>query len=215
MKRYAFGLGLVTLGGVLLGLAPTPASADFKCWTNKEGVRECGNMVPPEYAQQGHEEISESGIKVTAVEGAKSEEELEAERRQQEKEKMAEEARAKQLTHDLVLLRTFTSEEELKLARDGKLAVIESRITLAENRSVSLRANLEMLEDQAARQERSGKGVQGKLAKDIEEVKRQLVNNRVYVQARREDQEELQAQFDANLARFRALKSREVKPGQL
>jgi|GEM_PF-678871 len=215
MKLRAFGLALVTLGGLLLWLAPTPASADFKCWTNKEGVRECGNVVPPEYAQQGHEEISESGIKVTEVEGAKSEEELEAEHRRQEQEKLAEEARARQLTRDLVLLRTFTSEEELKLARDGKLAVIESRITLAENRSASLQANLEMLEEQAAQQERSGKGVQGKLAQDIEEVKRQLENNRAYVEARREDQDGLQAQFDADLTRFRALKSREVKPGQL
>jgi glutamate 5-kinase len=172
-------------------------------------------MVPPEYAQEGHQEISESGVRVTVVQGAKSEEELEAQRRQEEQDKLAKEAHDRQLTQDRVLLRTFTSEGELKMARDSKLAVIQSRITLAENRAASLQANLEVLEAQAAQEERSGKGVQEKLARNIQEVKRQLENNRAYVQARRKDQEELQAQFDADLARFRALKSHQVKPGQL
>ena len=37
------------------------ADARFKCWTNSDGVKECGQNVPPEYAQQGHEEVNSLG----------------------------------------------------------------------------------------------------------------------------------------------------------
>ena len=56
------------------------AEAAIKCWTNKEGVRECGNAVPPEYAQQAHEEKSTSGMTIKRTERSKTPEELAAAR---------------------------------------------------------------------------------------------------------------------------------------
>jgi hypothetical protein len=41
---------LVTLISLTCGFSLT-ADAAIKCWTNKEGVKECGDTVPPEYAQ--------------------------------------------------------------------------------------------------------------------------------------------------------------------
>ena len=52
--------------------APGPA---IKCWVNKDGLRECGNVVPPEYAQGGHSQVTPSGT-VREVEGAKTPEEM-------------------------------------------------------------------------------------------------------------------------------------------
>ena len=56
-------------------LTPITTHARFKCWTNSDGVRECGENVPPEYAQQGHEEINKLGITVDKQERAMTEEE--------------------------------------------------------------------------------------------------------------------------------------------
>ena len=71
----------------MLGLAIGPGIAaakneggKIKCWHNKDGVRECGNAVPPEYAQQQSEEKDKSGLTVKTQERAKTQEELEAER---------------------------------------------------------------------------------------------------------------------------------------
>ena len=41
-----------------LFLLTAPVQAAIKCWTNKDGVRECGNVVPPEYSQESHTTIS-------------------------------------------------------------------------------------------------------------------------------------------------------------
>jgi len=52
-------------------LLPLPASAGIKCWTNDDGVRECGNTVPPEYAQKSHRELTGEGITVSTTKRAK------------------------------------------------------------------------------------------------------------------------------------------------
>ncbi|MEW6647505.1 MAG: hypothetical protein AB1450_09925 [Pseudomonadota bacterium] len=78
---------------VVLSLAiPGSALAAIKCWTNKEGVRECGNVVPPEYAQKETRTVNERGITVEVKERAKTAEELEQERVAKE----AEEARVRE-----------------------------------------------------------------------------------------------------------------------
>ncbi|MDJ0890449.1 MAG: hypothetical protein QNK18_04545 [Gammaproteobacteria bacterium] len=205
----------------LLAVSATPptAFAGIKCWTNKEGVRECGDRLPPEYAQKGHEQISESGIKVTVVEAARSAEELEEAKRlaavKAEQARIARIRAAEQLADDQVLLRTFTTEEDLLLARDGKLAVIESRIKLAQNRVAKMETNLEQLTSQAAQQERSGRSVAKNLQERIAKVRRRIDSHLSYIDDRRDDQDGIRKQFDADLQRLRALKSGDVQPGEV
>ena len=75
MKKQIFNtfIILLTFSGMLLS---TSVQARLKCWTNSEGVRECGNAVPPEYAQQGHQELDKSGMVKKETERAKTDEEL-------------------------------------------------------------------------------------------------------------------------------------------
>ncbi len=206
---------------MLVGFAGNPGavSAGIKCWTNKDGVRECGDRMPPEYAQKGHEEISDSGIKVKVIERAKTAEELEEARRQAaeraESERKLRARASKQLAHDQVLLHTFTTEEDLLLARDGKLAVIESRIKLTQNRVAKMEANLEQLVNKAAKQERGGKPVNEDLRKRIANVEQQVRNHMAYIDARRQEQDEIRQRFADDLQRFQDLKSGKVKPGDL
>ena len=83
MRRRFILLVLATLVVLICAEIPLPASARIKCWTNSEGVRECGNVVPPEYAQKGHREMSNQGIMIKEVARAKTPEELSREREEQ------------------------------------------------------------------------------------------------------------------------------------
>ena len=49
-----------------------PAGANIKCWTNEDGVRECGNKIPPEYSQGASVKISRGGVIIGEEEAAKS-----------------------------------------------------------------------------------------------------------------------------------------------
>lgn len=210
MKARNTGLASFLLGALLLALAPFPASAGFKCWTNKEGIRECGNAVPPEYAQQEHREISETGITINRTTRAKTDEELRKEREEQARlaALKAEEERKKreQAARDRVLLHTFTTEEDLLLARDGQLAAIDTRILHTEQVLEQLQKSLEELRAEAAKMERSGKAISPKLMRKIAKVQGQIENSHAFIAERRRHKAELAAQFEADLIRYRELK---------
>lgn len=55
---------------------PVLAAKKFKCWTNNEGVKECGTYVPPEYSQKKIETRGKSGRIVEVEDRAKTEAEL-------------------------------------------------------------------------------------------------------------------------------------------
>src|SRR3972149_6609434 len=128
------GLAMAALGTMMVIAADTVGAATIKCWTNNEGVKEGGTTVPPEYAQQEHEEINKQGMVVNVQERAKTDAEIAEDKRQaelaEEERKLAEE----KSLHDSVLLQAFAKVEDLEAARDDKIAAIESSITLAEKR---------------------------------------------------------------------------------
>jgi len=198
----AHGLVLVAA----LGAAPGDVQARIKCWTNKEGVRECGNVVPPEYAQQGHEELNKRGIVVDEQERAKTEEELEAQRRRAAKRAAEERARRQQEAADRVLLHTFSSVDDMKLARDGKIAAIESQIKLTENQIDKLENNLAEIIENAANQERRGKAPSESTQQDIEKVRSQIARKHEFIEEKRAEQQAVREEFAADIARFKELK---------
>ena len=111
-----------------------------------------------------------------------------------------------QAARDRILLDTFATEEDLKLARDGKLRAIESRIVHAEKRVTKLQATLDRLELEAARLELSGKPVTEKVRRDISAVQRQIEDNRGFIERRRQEKKQVQAKFDTDLARYQELR---------
>ena len=200
---------LAAVFSLAAALSPTSAFAGFKCWTNSEGVKECGQSIPPEYAQQETEQTNDSGMKITkaraktAEEAAAAAAELERiEKQKAEEERLASERAAR----DRVLLATFTTEEDLLLARDGKLAAIDSRVQLTSQIVKKLEVSLEVLQAKAAKQELAGKAVSDKLKKDISKVQKRITKNLGFIDLRHEESEELLATFAADLKRYRELK---------
>ena len=198
---------IITLGSiVLLTTISGPASARFKCWTNHEGVRECGEKVPPEFAQQGHQEMSKQGVVVGKKERAKTKEELAEEARLAkiaEQEQKAADEKAKQ---DKILLDTFTSVSDIETIRDDKLAVIESSITLTKKRSEKTQEDLDERIQAAAAAERAGNAPDEALLKDIEDLRSRIKNNDVFIAGKRKEQEEVKAAAEVDIERFKRLK---------
>lgn len=203
----SFAVTSITAGALFALLSATPANAaKIKCWTNNEGVRECGNVVPPEYAQKGHKEVNKRGMTVGTQARAKTPEEIEKEKLEQEKLERERALAAEQEKKDRVLLATFSSEDDMKLAHEGKLLVMDTRIKHTEQLIAKLKASLNALVNDAAEQERSGKKVSDETRKDIRDVKQQIAENMGFIQEREQEKVELDAQFEAELARFRKLK---------
>jgi DNA polymerase III delta prime subunit len=185
--------------------AALPAEAAIKCWTNNEGVRECGETVPPEFAQEGHQVIKE-GIVVEQKDRAKTPEELEEEKRQaalqaEEKRRLQEQKR-----QDQILLQTYSSVADIERARDEQIRALDAQISVTQTRNAKIKQDLDTRIAKAADEERAGKAPNQDLLKDIESLKRQLANNEDYIAARKEEQENIRAEYAARIDRFRELK---------
>lgn len=192
------------------GLLPLPASAGIKCWTNDEGVRECGNAVPPRYSQKGHREISDEGITLSTTDRAKSKEELRIQREEAARLAAIRAEEARQIRErkmkDRVLLSTFTSEKDLTIAHEGQVAAIEIRIEHTEQILKQLERSLAQLRTRAAKLERSGKPITPELEDKIARVERQLKGSHRFIEERRVQKADLAAQFAQDLDRYRELK---------
>ncbi len=184
------------------------AKSKIKCWTNKDGFRECGNIVPPEYAQQGHEEINERGLTVNTRKRAKTPEEIEAEHKEQERLEAQRKLDEEQATRDRILLATYATEYDMRLAHKGKVAAIDSRIAHAKHLVKRLKENLVELIQDAANQERSGKEVSDQTLSRISDVKKQMAEQNDFIKGREQEKALINARFEDELAHFRRLKAR-------
>lgn len=180
--------------------------ARIVCWTNSDGVRECGDSVPPEYSQQGHKEFSEQGIIVDETEAAMTDTELEELKRitaEKAEQKRREEV---QKRRDRMLLDTFASVEDIELARDRKISAIDSSISLAERRINKLRQEKDRLITKAAGFERQGKEIPEYIAEDINRVDRQITANNEFIADKREEQEVVRARHDLDIKRYNEIR---------
>jgi len=190
---------------------PAGAQAAIKCWTNKEGVRECGNTIPPEYAQQETRTISNRGITLEVKERAKTPEELEQEKVQREAEeaRLAEEARKKKerTEYDVMLLSTFTTEAEILSSRERKMGAIDASIEMTRAAIDGLQKKHADFKKRAAEYERGGKPLPDALKEDMDNVEKQVGDKETFIQERMREKEELRAKYEADMQRFRELKN--------
>ena len=207
-KRSLLAAITMAMISTSLVVISTSAQARIKCWKNSDGVRECGKTVPPEYSQQGHEEISSQGVTVEKSERAKTEEErAEGERlaviQEAEEAKIAEKA-----AEDKILLDTYSNTDDIQMTSDGKIAALDSTIKLANKRNEKIQANLDKDTATAAAAELAGKQPNEDLLKDIESLQRQIKNNDKFIADKRLEQEEIRKDYTEKIARFNQLKSK-------
>jgi len=186
--------------------AVAETSKTIKCWKNTQGVRECGNIVPPEYTQKGYDILNEQGMVIQHVKPPKSKEQLAEEARQAEIREEEQRQAAIQANYDRALLSTYTSADDMVMARDGKLRAVDTTIKLIQSKIDTLKESLQELRNRAAAMERAGNPVSDQLHNEITDTQRQIDENRALIEERHHEQEAIRRQFEANIERFRQLR---------
>lgn len=211
--RLVLSLGLVI--GLLAGPGIAAAkelggSGKIKCWHNKDGVRECGNTVPPEYAQQESEVKDSSGLTVKTQQRAKTQEELEAERAAAKAKADEEAVEKERQKRDRVLLDTYASEDDLLLSRDGQINQLDSQVRQTNVTISKLQKNLDTSIGRAADAERKGEKPSKELTDNIDSVRKQIADNQRFIETKHKEQQEILDRFAGNIKRFRELKGMPV-----
>ena len=183
-------------------------AAKFKCWTNSDGVKECGSYVPAEYSQKRIETRSDSGRVIEVDNRAKTQAELDEINRLTELKKIADEKAAVQKKKDDILLKTFTRERDINMLRDSKINVIEGIITVTNSNNKALTKKLAKLQKKAANIERRGKKPTKRILEDIKDIENRMTKNGKSIKIKRQEQEIIRAKFAKDLKRFQTLKNK-------
>ena len=200
----AITMALISMSLIVISTSAW-AEARIKCWENSDGVRECSKNVPPEYSQQGHEEINSRGITVETSDRAKSDEERAEEDRLAAIQKEEDKRKAEAAAQDKILLDTYSNTDDIQMASDGKIAVLESNIKLANNRKEKIQTNLDKDTAKAAAEELAGKQPSEDLLKDIKSLERQVKDLDKFVADRRLEQETIKKEYAEKIARYNGL----------
>lgn len=179
-------------------------SARMKCWENSEGIKECGDKIPPEYIQKGYQELSKGGIVLEEKERIKTKEELEKAKKEaaiiaREKEK----ERVKKARHKM-LLETFSNIEEIEMARDQKIEAVESTIKITQKRIIKLQYSL----DDELNEKPVTKQIDGEDKKfnNAELLNEHISDNKKYIKNKIAEKEQIKKMYMEYISEFKKLK---------
>ncbi len=187
-------------------LLTTAASGGLYRWVDEWGNVHYSDSVPPQRIKDGHTVLNDDGVRVKSIPRAKTAEEYE---REQEIERLrAEQQRLleQQQAMDQALLNSFRSEDDIIMARDGKIAAIEVKIDVIRNNIRRYREKLSELLKQAANQERSGKAVPDHLKEKILQTELEIRDAYRSILEAEKQKESIGETFEADLERFLVLK---------
>jgi hypothetical protein len=203
LNRY---VSLALFAFTCLSSAGVQAGKLYK-WVDENGQVRYGDAIPAKYAKKSNETLNKEGIVVDHKAAAKTRAQLAEEERIKKAEAEEERTRREKAYQDRILLDTFTNEDEMVMTRDGKIEAIEAVIRITNGRTEKLKQRLAELQSAAANRERAGKPVFDDTKKAIADTRDQIEQNRRYVVNRQAEQQKIRDKFEADIKRFRELKT--------
>jgi len=205
-------LPILLLALILFAFSKQAGAGALYKWIDENGQIRYSDRLPPNQARKKHQQLNSQGVVLSTKEAAKSDEELatEAEARRKLEEQEAKEAKLKEAQYkkDQVLLLTFSSEEELGLARDDRLDVLDSVIQLINKSIAGTQQQLQQLQDSADEIYLSqGKEVPGGLAQKIEHFTSKLESRYAQMESKIAEKDKINEQYALDLVRYRELTS--------
>lgn len=189
-----------------LGLLPTGAAeARVYCCKDARGQQVCGDVLPASCADRGYRELNSQGATVKQVEAPMSD--AQRARRDADAKKAAEDERVRQeqRRRDATLLNTYTSEREIDVARDRRVADIEELLTRLREQKQTLTERQKKLETDAvnfsSKNKRVPSHIKDRLDTTIEDL-RLITEN---IAAKERDLADTRKRFEEDRARFREL----------
>jgi hypothetical protein len=197
----------LVLSALALSILLSPTQGGLYKWVDENGHVQYSDNVPPEQVQKAHTELSDRGVRIDQVERAKTPEEAKKEAELERLRRKKEALLAQQKEADEVLLRTFRSEDDLKMARDGKMTSVDVLIDVTKGNVRRQQNALVSLRSKAANLERTGKPVPAHLSDGIAQREQAIRAAYGTIIQQETKKDAIFAKFEEDLARFRQLKN--------
>jgi len=202
-------LSHLAIGLILLPLAAGASERENRHYkvVDEDGNTYYGDSIPPELTDLDKQVVNDHGVTVGRIEGRKTEEELEAERR-------AEELRLQkelQRRADQALLATYQTVQEIELHRDRRVELFQAQARVTELYLRNLQRQLDKLERESLRyapysSDPDAEMIDPALMDDIRDTKDTIHRHEQNLQKFKDDEAMIIARFDGDISRFKNLK---------
>ncbi|MBF0218494.1 MAG: hypothetical protein HQL49_03045 [Gammaproteobacteria bacterium] len=177
-----------------LSVAPLDA-ASYKCWTNNQGVRECGDTIPPEYIQKESKTFNERGLVVEEVDRAKSREQLLEERRIQHELDLQNEK-------DQVLLSTYLRAEDILAVRDRQVAIIDNTINNAKEVISQFQRKLDSEMESVQKHQAANQAIPADLQSAIDTLQQRIKSREEMIERNQQERQSIIETYDRDYQRY-------------
>ncbi len=182
-----------------------PALAKMYRWTDEEGNTHYSDKIPSDAIKRSYSTVNKRGLITDHRDAATTEEEyarrLELKRLQAEQQKELE----RQQEKNQVLLKTFRTEDDIILSRDGTLSTYDAQIRIVYGNIQRLKKRLAQQQQYAAKTERKGKKIDSKTLQGIENSHQEIKSSYEFILRQEHDKERIEKKYASDLERFRKL----------
>lgn len=197
------GIALLQAGAVS---AAESAPTKTYMWIDKNGHKQYGDAIPPEYSQSETRVLNKQGVETQRVDAPLTPAQL-AEQNRIAKDKQDREQ------HDRFLLTTYTSTRDIERLRDERLVQLDGQIRAAVAYVDSLDTRLKALQARSQQfkpynTSPNARRMPDDLAEQLVRGATEVVAQRKAVELKRQELVGVRAQFDADVARYRELTGR-------
>ncbi|WP_456413238.1 DUF4124 domain-containing protein [Thiolapillus sp.] len=181
------------------------ANAKLYKWVDEEGNVQYSDKLPPAAVKKPHEKLDRHGLVIDRKGRAKTPEEIAEEERVKRLREETQRQIAEQQAKDRVLLNSYRSDDDIILARDGKLATIDSQIRITYTNITRLKERLSGYKQKAANLERLGKAISAQLQTSIDNTRKEINDSYASILRQEKDKDTIRSKYAQDLERFRTL----------
>jgi len=181
------------------------AEAKLYKWVDDNGTTHYGEVIPPEYANKERDSINKAGLLDKRPEKVNPEA-LRAKEEAAQKKKIDNQATMEQQRRDSALLNTYSNENEIDMARDRSLVLIEARIESNKMLLISSQSTLDGYKKEFDSRTKAGNKIPRSLLNDIAQTEARVARYKSELIKSEEDLAAVKARFEGEKELYRKLK---------
>lgn len=204
---------LLMLSTVLFSSVALSNSGVMYKYVDENGDQIISSTLPSDAANRGYTVVSSRGNIIEVVKPKLSDDEIAAiEKKRQleikEKERLTQEKimQEKQARKDTLLLKMFSSAQDIERSRDDKVQNIDVQLSITKENLARLQDQLNQAESTKAKHESLSQPIPLQLNETIEDTKIQINDNKVFLQRKEEEKQLIKTQYQEMLERFKKVK---------
>jgi Domain of unknown function (DUF4124) len=186
---------------VALTAVPAANAATYK-WTDENGETHYSDKAPPD-APKGAAVLDKQGRQVKKIDAPPTQEELKAKADEEQRQKAIAKARDDQARKDKALMQSYTSENEIDLARNRAVTTLQSQIESAQKYAETLLREQKVLA--AKKQAYAGKPIPIELDRESQSVDAEISRQNILIRQKAEELTMVAEKYDTIKQRWREI----------